>query len=60
MAIDDEQAHAGAVAGPTGRSRRDDQLVGPRCTNHRGLGSAQDKVVPLTSRRRGDVVKIVA
>ena len=59
MAIDDEQAYAGAIAGATGRPRRDDQLVGPRRTNHRRLCAAQDKMIPLASRRRSDVVKIV-
>ena len=60
MAIDDEQAYADAVARSAGRSRRDDQLVGPRRTNHRRLGSAQDKIVPLAARRRGDVVEVIA
>ena len=58
-AIENEQAYAVAIAGSAGRTRRDDQLVGPRRTNHRRLCSAQDKIVPLASRRQADLAGTV-
>ena len=59
MAIDDEEAHANAIARSARRARRDDQLIGPRRTDHRSFGSAQNKFVPLAARGRGDVVEVI-
>ena len=60
MTVDDEQADAGPIARPTGRARRDDQLVGPRRADHRRLGSAQDETVSLAARGRHHIVEIIA
>lgn len=59
MAIYNKQAHAVAIAGAAGRSRRYDQLVGPWRADHRSFGSAQDKLVSLAACSGGDVVEII-
>src|SRR5206468_10252112 len=60
MAIDHEKAHAKAIAWLARRARRDDQLIGPRCANHRGLGPTQDKIVSVTTRGGRNVVEIIS
>ena len=60
MAVDHKEADPVAIARAARCPRRDDQFVGPRRSDHRRLGAAQNVAFTLTPRGRVDIAEIVA